>query len=650
MSIKHTATFLLVVCTTALFSQDKTGYDSRQVFDANFFNTPGNEYRSGNGAPGPMYWQNKADYNISCTLDTVQDMINGTVTITYTNNSPDALDYLWVQLDQNLFTTKSRGHMVTPVGGYRWGNVDFEGGDSVHSISTTEHGNTASPEYLITDTRMQVMLKEPLKPKGDKITLKIVYSFRVPPNGSDRMGIAKTQNGKIYEIAQWYPRMEVYDDIKGWNTLPYLGAGEFYLEYGDFDYSVTVPANLIVAGAGELQNPSEVLTSTETERLNKAKNSDSRVFIITADEIGKASTRPKSGGTLTWHYKMHDTRDVSWACSKAFIWDAAKANLPDNRKPLAMSFYPVEYSADSAWGRATEYLKYSMEFYSKTYFVYPYPCASNIAGSVNGMEYPGIIFCSMNAKTARLFHVTTHEIGHNWFPMVVGSDERQYAWMDEGFNTFINMYSGQNFNNEEYKADNTMKKITDLMNRPATKTVMTYPDNITAQEHAITIYFKPSVGLKILRDEVVGPKQFDYAFRNYIKRWAYKHPVPEDFFRSMNDATGEDLNWFWKEWFFENWKLDQAVESVQYVNADPKQGVDITLANKEQMAMPVEIEIKEASGKVSRVHLPVEVWHNSDKWIFHYNSTDMVTSVTVDPDNHLPDIDTSNNTWTAPTK
>jgi len=650
MFIKYTATLVLAICTTAVFAQDKLGYEPGKVFDPQFLNNPGNEYRSGNGVPGPMYWQNRANYNISCVLDTVKDEISGTVVITYTNNSPDELNYLWLQLDQNLFTNDSRGHMNTPIGGGRFGNVDFEGGDSIHSVSINEHGKTSAPEYVITDTRMQIRLKEPLKPKGDKTTLKIAFSFRIPQNGSDRMGITQTQNGKIYEIAQWYPRMEVYDDIIGWNTLPYLGAGEFYLEYGDFDYSVTVPSNLIVTGSGELQNPNEVLTSTEIDRLNKAKNSDSKVFIIPSDEIGKIATRPKNGGTLTWHYKTHQSRDVSWACSNAFIWDAARANLPDNKKALAQSFYPVEYAADSAWGRATEYLKYSLEFYSKTYFVFTYPVASNVAGLVNGMEYPGIIFCGMHLKKGGLFFVTTHEIGHNWFPMVVGSDERRYAWMDEGFNSFINIYAGENFNNEEYKRDQSMKRLTDIMTHPGDQPIMTYPDAIVVKDLSVLAYFKPATGLKLLREKIVGPQRFDYAFRNYINHWAFKHPVPQDFFRSMNDALGEDLGWFWKEWFYENWKLDQAIESVQYVNGDPKQGVDITIGNKEKMAMPVEVEIKEVGGKVGRVNLPVEVWQRADKWSFHYNSTDVITAVTIDPEHVLPDIDLTNNNWSAPTK
>jgi hypothetical protein len=627
-----------------LFGQ---GYDPQQVFDPTFLDSPGTAYRSGTGAPGPMYWQNRSDYKIEATLDTAKQEISATVEITYTNNSPDELNYLWLQLDQNLFTNESRGHYTTPIPGGRFGNVEFEGGDSIHSITVTEHGKTITPKYIVTDTRMQVMLNESMKAKTDKITLKINYSFKIPADGSDRMGITTTKNGKIYEIAQWYPRMEVYDDVEGWNTLPYLGAGEFYLDYGDIEYSVTVPANQVVAGSGELQNFNEVLTSSEISKLNTARNSDKTVAIIGADEIGKTSTKPKDKGMLTWHYKIHNTRDAAWACSNAFIWDAARINLPDGKKALAMSFYPTEFANDSGWARSTEYVKGSIEFYSKAYFEYSYPVASNIAGNVSGMEYPGIVFCGMRAKKDRLFFVTTHEFGHNWFPMIVGSNERKYAWMDEGFNTFINKYSGKNFNGGEYAKTENARQMASFMTRTNIQTVMTYPDCIKEKDLGMLGYYKPAFGLYMLREYVLGSERFDVAFRAYINRWAFKHPTPMDFFRTMNDASGEDLNWFWKEWFYTNWTLDQAVESVNYVNSDPTLGVDITITNNNQMIMPVVVEIKEANGHTGRVNLPVEIWQRGGKWTFHYDSKSMVKLVNIDPDNQLPDVNLDNNTWSS---
>ncbi len=632
-----------------LKAQEQSGYDPGKVFDPTFMSQPGNPYRSGSGAPGPMYWQNRADYKITASLDTAKQELSGSVDISYTNNSPDELNYLWLQLDQNLFTNHSRGHNTTPIGGYRFGNVEFQGGDSIRSISVSEHGKTVSPRYIITDTRMQVILPETMKAKGDKINLTIKYSFRIPVYGSDRMGITNTRGGKIYQIAQWYPRMAVYDDVEGWNNLPYLGAGEFYLEYGDIDYSVTVPANEVVAGSGELQNPSEVLTSTEISRLNTARNSDQRVFIIDGQEVGKASTRPKNNGVQTWHFKIINTRDASWACSNAFIWDAAKINLPAGKKSLAMSFYPAEVASDSGWGRSTEYVKASIEFYSQNYYVFPYPAASNVAGDVRGMEYPGIVFCGMNAKKGGLFFVTTHELGHGWFPMIVGSNERKYAWMDEGFNTFVNKYSGKNFNKGEYYKKEDPRQIVSFMLRMHLQTIMTYPDVIQPRDLGQLAYYKPALGLYMLRETVLGPERFDYAFRTYIDRWAFRHPTPADFFRSMNDAPGEDLGWFWKEWFYNNWTLDQAVEDVKYVNSDPGNGADITISNNSQMVMPAVVEVKEQNGNTGRVNLPVEIWQRGGKWTFHYNSTSMIKSVEIDPDKSLPDVNPDNNIWTSGT-
>jgi hypothetical protein len=650
MKLASTLTALsIALCCQLAHGQDQQGYDPKQVFDPTFLNEPGTAYRSGSGAPGPMYWQNRADYKIDASLDTVKQEISGTVEITYSNNSPDELNYLWLQLDQNLFTRKSRGHNTTPIGGYRFGNVEFEGGDSIHSISITEHGKTITPKFVVTDTRMQVILNEPLKPKVDKVVLKINYSFKIPTYGSDRMGITPTKNGKIYEIAQWYPRMEVYDDVEGWNTLPYLGAGEFYLEYGDIDYSVTVPANQVVAGSGELQNPNDVLTSNEVSKLNSARQSDKSVFVIGADEVGKSSIRPKSQGNQTWHFKIHNTRDAAWACSNAFVWDAARINLPDDKKALAMSFYPVEVGNDSGWGRATEYVKGSIEFYSQAYYVYPYPVASNVAGSVSGMEYPGIVFCGQRAKLAGLFFVTTHEFGHNWFPMVVGSNERKYAWMDEGFNTFINTFSGKNFNKGEYYKPQNPRQIVSFMMKPNIQTIMTYPDAINPKDLGQLAYYKPALGLYMLRESVLGEDRFNYAFRTYISRWAFRHPTPMDFFRTMNEASGEDLSWFWKEWFYKNWTLDQAVEDVKYVNSDPGNGVDITITNNNAMVMPAVVEVKESNGNTGRVHLPVEIWQRGGKWTFHYNSTSMIKSVVIDPDGEFPDVNADNNTWTSGT-
>jgi len=440
-----------------LFSQnvanDNTLYNPHDFYLSTFNPPAGNEFRSANGAPGPMYWQNSADYLIHATLSEKDTTITGDVTISYTNNSPDKLDYVWLQLDQNLFNSASRGVAATPVSGDRFDAKGFNGGYRITSVSVTQHGKTYKVQPVITDTRMQLRLNSPVLPKGDKIDIKVNYGFEIPAQGSDRLGRMYTKNGIIYEIAQWYPRMCVYDDIEGWNTLPYMGLGEFYCEYGNYDYYVTAPAEMIVYGSGDLQNPAQVLTAEQIKRLSIASNSDKTVTIVSADEIGKSAIRPSTKGNLTWHFTMKNTRDVAWAASKALVWDAAKVNLPSGSKAIAMSAYPPESMGDTAWDRATEYLKASIEIYSKDYFEYPWNSAVSIGGIVTGMEYPGMIFNDYKEKKAPLWFLISHEIGHNWYPMIVGSNERKYMWQDEGLNSFINYHANELFNNGEYAQD-----------------------------------------------------------------------------------------------------------------------------------------------------------------------------------------------------
>ena len=379
--------------------------------------------------------------------------------------------------------------------------------------------------------------------------------------------------------------------------------------------------------------------------MNQARKSDSTVFIINENEIGAASTRLSQTGMKTWHFKMHNSRDVSWAASKAFIWDAARINFPSGRKGIAMAVYPEESKGYDAYGRATQYLKQSIEFYSKTYFEYPWNSATVVAGVALGMEYPGIVFCSYKIKQANLWHDVTHEIGHNWFPMVVGTDERSFMWMDEGMNTFINGYASNWFNHGEY-GDTTNRTILGMA-RTMTKSndpLMTPPESISLKDYD-QYYFKTATALNILRNSVIGAERFDYAFKTYIKRWAFKHPQPIDFFRTMNDAAGDDLNWFWKEWFYETWKLDQAVKGVEYVNDKPSEGSLITIENLQQMALPVTIKINEQNGKSQIIDLPVNIWQRDAEWTFKYNSTSPITSIVLDPKEVLPDINRGNNSW-----
>jgi hypothetical protein len=494
---------------------------------------------------------------------------------------------------------------------------------------------------------MQVWLQQPVKSSGSKIKMIIAYQFTVPEYGTDRMGRLNTKNGWIYEVAQWFPRMAVYDDIQGWNTLPYLGAGEFYLEYGDIEYSVTAPSNLIIVGSGELQNEKDVLTPTQISRLASARNSDKTVVIRSADEIKDLKSRP-SAGNITWRFKIQNTRDVAWAASKAFVWDAARINLPSGKKSLAMSVYPVESIKKDGWQRSTEMVKASIEHYSNKWFEFPYPAAVNVAGVVGGMEYPGIVFCSFASTGADLWGVTDHEFGHTWFPMIVGSNERKYAWMDEGFNTFINELSTKEFNKGEFAGFSFFSpeyRIADAF-RTSMDPLWAIPEVIQQSNLGVAAYDKPAMMLDALRDVVLGPERFDAAFREYIRRWAFKHPTPWDFFHTMENVSGEDLSWFWREWIFNNWRLDQKATSVVYDDNNPKNGADITIENLEQMVMPVTVLVKEENGKQHRIDLPVEVWQRGPVWTFKVPSTSKVTEVILDPDKKLPDINRKNNNFT----
>jgi aminopeptidase N len=321
-------------------------------------------------------------------------------------------------------------------------------------------------------------------------------------------------------------------------------------------------------------------------------------------------------------------------------------NLPSGKKSMAISAYPEESNGADAWGRSTEYTKASNEFNSKKWLEFPYPAATNVASVAGGMEYPGIVFCGAKAKSGGLWGVTDHEFGHTWFPMIVGSNERLFAWMDEGFNTFINSLASKDFNGGEYKPRPTdMHNLGKVITSDAYEPVMSSPDNMKERNIGILAYYKPAIGLTLLREQVLGPDRFDRAFKTYIERWAYKHPTPDDFFRTIENVAGENLNWFWRGWYINNWKLDQAVTDVKYVKNDPAQGALITIENLEKMPMPVILEIKTKSGKVSRLKLPVEVWQRNKQWTFVYPSVEEIVSVVSDPDKVLPDSNSANNSW-----
>ncbi len=623
---------LLVVFPAAAQDEGAPNWESFEPLELQ----PTNAYRSASGQPGPAYWQQRADYDIHVTLDPAARRIDGSETIRYTNNSPHELEYLWIQLDQNLFRPGSRGAGIQPPDS-RW-RGSFEGGGFDLSDVRVD-GRPA--DYLVDDTRMRITLDEPMAPGGSTADISLDFGFEIPQYGADRMGWLDVEQGTVFELAQWYPRMYVFDDVNGWNTMPYLGQGEFYLEYGDFDLALTVPHNFIVASTGELQNPDEVLTADQRERLDAARGSAETVMIVSPEEVGTAAARPSGSGMLTWHFRAENVRDVAWAASEAFIWDAAGWE-----GVLNMSYYPQEGIGtpdNPGWEESTEYVRHSIQHYSEMWYDYPYPVAINVAGIVGGMEYPMIVFCSVNARDRSLFGVTTHEIGHEWYPMIVGSDERRYAWMDEGLDTFINHYATLAYYGEDeptqLNADFISRgMLSDLADVP----IYTYPDAIPREGLGFLAYQKPAMGLYLLREYVLGPDRFDPAFREYTERWAYKHPKPSDFFRTMQDVSGERLDWFWRGWLFETDVLDQQIESVAQAETQTR----VTIEHEDGLVMPIDLLIRYEDGRTETRRIPVEAFVNSDTFTEVIERGD-VESVTIDPEMLLPDVQRQNNRWST---
>ena len=626
----------------------QTTYDPRLTFAPLTLPDPVNAYRSSNGAPGPSYWQNEADYEMHAALNTTAKKLDNDEVITYTNNSPDTLTSLWIQLEQNLYRKDARGQIVN--GGLRPKKPVPDSEANPNGRTTEgflldavelEHGSASTKaDYLVDDTRMQIRLPQPMSPK-DILKIHIKYHYQIPGVWGGRTSWDRSKQGDIYDIAQWYPRMCVYDDLHGWDTLPYIGS-EFYLEYGNFDYYVTVPSEMIVAGSGELVNPKEVLTPTQIARLDQARSSDKTVFIRTVAEATDPATRPKATGTLTWHFRMQHTRDVVWSASPVFVWDAARINLPDGKMSLSESVYPPESAGDAAWGRSTEYLKDAVEHFSRDWLPYPYPAAINVAGFSEGMEYPGVIFDGIDDKGKTLFWITAHEIGHNWFPMMVGSNERRNAFMDEGFNTFIDIGESAEFQggvygpkrDSEYSADGEPPDaILKVLDDPAAPVLLMPADAYTWPITHPVSYFKGAYGMVLLREQILGKQRFDWAFRKYIHDWAFKHPSPSDFFREMSSEGGEELDWFWRGWYMNNWRFNLAVTKLD--------GDQVTFMNKGQLVLPATVEVRYTDGSKTRFRLPVEAWESKGELI--WTGDKPVTSVTVDPDHVLPDDDRADN-------
>ncbi len=589
-----------------------------------------NAYRTATGEPGPSYWQQRADYTIAATLDTTARSIRGTVSIRYTNNSPDTLRFVWLQLDQNLYRPGSEGSVLYPAES-RWGVRGFRGGYDITGLEVNGRAATGK----IDDTMMRIDLDSPIAPHGGVAAIGMQYSFTVPDHGSDRMG----RDSALYEIAQWYPRMVVYDDVRGWNTDQYLGQGEFYLEYGDIDYSVTAPAGYVVAGTGMLQNRAEVLTPPEIERLDRAVRSPAIVTIIAADEAAAARKRGVAG-TKTWHFHAEHVRDVAWAAAPDFRWDATSWD-----GVLIQSLYQFP-KAGRAWESAAEQTQWSIRLYSDLWTHYPYPQATSVAGPVAGMEYPMFIMAHYGTNDpASTFATIDHEQGHEWFPMLVGSNERRYAWMDEGINTYQNAFSNERRTPGSDAFPGNMQTWRRAVDDGTQVPLMTPPDRIDANGLGAVGYDKPAAVLLALRDNVIGRDAMDRAVREYARRWSFKHPTPADFFRTVESVSGEDLSWFWNAFFYGTDVLDIAIDGVTMRQSGGDEVAEIHLRRVTSVPFPVTIRLKLNDQSTQDVKLPVTIWSHTDRYTAAIVVRRPVIGARLWPDNNVPDWNSSNDVW-----
>ena len=559
-----------------------------------------NTYRTASGAPGHEYWQQQVDYNMQLKLDDTNQRLEGNETITYTNNSPDELRYLWVQLDQNVRSKDSDSHKIRQT---EWGGSEsyetvmklqpsFDGGFKITKV-VDDMGNDL--DYIINKTMLRIDLPVPLR-KGEKMIFTIGWWYNI----NDRMQIGgrsgyeyfEEDDNYLYTIAQFYPRLCVYSDNEGWQNKQFLGSGEFTLCFGNYRVAITVPSDHIVASTGELTNPKSVLTYEQRKRFDLAKKTYDQPVMIVTEEEAREAEKSNEKGMKTWIFSAKNVRDFGWASSRKFIWDAMAVKV-GKYKPLAMSFYPKE--GNPLWEQySTKAVAQTLKTYSKYTIDYSYPVAISVHSKWIGMEYPMICFNGGRPEpdgtyTARTKHgmisVIIHEVGHNFFPMIINSDERQWTWMDEGLNTFVQYLTEQEFDRNYPSRRGSARDITDYMggDKKRISPIMTNSESI--YQFGPNAYGKPATALNILRETIMGRDLFDHAFKEYSRRWAFKHPTPADFFRTMEDASGVDLDWFWRGWFYTNNHCDISLENVEWMQINTQDPDVEAQFRKEQDAL-----------------------------------------------------------------
>ena len=718
--------FVLVWAVLIAFSVNAQKWQGKFEQLGTTLPTP-NTYRTASGAPGENYWQQQADYKIKVTLNEDKQTITGAETITYFNNSPDVLTYLWVQLDQNMRAKTSQTPKVASsalrsdsIAGkilqqYVLYDYNYDGGFKLTAVKDAQGNNM---DYLVNNTMMRLNLDKPLKP-GQNVTFSINWWYNI----NDRMKMGgrsgyeyfPKDDNFVFTIAQWFPRMAVYNDIEGWQNKQFLGRGEFTLVFGNYDVEITVPADHIVAATGALQNPKEVLTSTEFNRFQKAKNSEKQIIIVTQDEAIKKE-KAKSSKTSTWHFKADNVRDFAFATSRKFIWDAQMVNI-NGKKPLAMSFYPKE--GNPLWEKeSTKAVANTLRTYSRMTIDYPYPVAQSVHSASIGMEYPMICFnfgrpnedgTYSDQLKWRMIGVVVHEVGHNFFPMIINSDERQWTWMDEGLNTFVQTITQKENYPDMPRRRGEPSTIVNYMkgNPDYIRPIMTNSEQII--QFGNNAYAKPATALTILRETIMGKELFDKAFKEYATRWAFKQPYPADLFRTMEDASGVDLDWYWKGWFYtidyvdielsnvrwfkvntvskgiegqnqqakiKNQNKDEEGNNTDFSNGpqnltitdtDPryygefmnmvndeaikkkyanKNFYELTLKNKGGLVMPVIIEWNYTDGTKEIEMIPAEIWRANELETKKVFVKDKeVASIVIDPELRTADVNTDNNVF-----
>ncbi len=585
--------FASIIFPVSIIAQEKTAKDrleERENINRNKFRqleqelpTP-NDYRTASGAPGHEYWQQRADYDIKVELDDENQRISGSETITYYNNSPDVLTYLWVQLDQNVRAKDSDRDLTKTMTiedsisfkDFSKLHIDFDGGFKIDYVKDARNNDLS---YFINKTMMRVDLPRPMKPKTS-FSFKIKWEYnindRIKMGGRSGYEYFKEDDNYLYTIAQFYPRMAMYNEVYGWQNKQFLGRGEFTLVFGDYKVSITVPADHVVASTGVLQNPQQVLSAQQRERFNKSRTATEPVLIITENEARNTESS-RSKDKKTWIFHAENVRDFGWASSRKFIWDAMGVTF-GNRTVMAMSYYPKE--GNPLWEQySTRAVAHTLRIYSQYTFDYPYPVAISVHAKDIGMEYPMICFNfgrpeedgTYSERTKyRMIGVIIHEVGHNYFPMIVNSDERQWTWMDEGLNSFLQYLTEQEWDREYPSRRGPAHKIVDYMKGDKINLSPIMTNSELIHQFGNNAYAKPAAALNVLRESVLGRDLFDFAFKEYSQRWMFKHPTPADLFRTLEDASGVDLDWFWRGWFYTTDHVDLAIEQVNWFKIDTR--------------------------------------------------------------------------------